>query len=200
MQSVDTNGSIDMIDGGMFAGKSTEVIRRIKKLTHDDIQYGLIVVKHSADDRYSATAIVTHAGVGYNAVPMKDLNKLIDIVSELKTKYVFIDEGQFYVDLCAVCLKLKSMGCKVTAAGLNYDFKKEWFPSMKALCDIADTRTTLKSVCRFCKGEGLYSKLLIKLSVSQEVQFNSSDEKKEVKKIIGGDDMYAPVCEKCYDL
>jgi len=178
-------GHIKISKGCMFSGKSTDLYKNIMKLTHEEIQHGLAVIKHSFDNRYSTTSIVTHNGLKYRAVSTNNLSNLLDSIDTLQIKYVFIDEGQFFEHLEMACYKLKQKGCTVMVAGLDMDFNKIPFPSMASLEKIADEVVTLTADCN-CGAKAIYSKLLVQKPEEGNV-------------VIGGADKYAPVCSACYD-
>lgn len=52
------SGRIEMIIGPMFAGKSTELIRRVKRLEISGKK--CLTIKYILDDRYSVDNISTH--------------------------------------------------------------------------------------------------------------------------------------------
>ena len=58
LKSMSQRGRIELIMGPMFAGKSTELLRRVKRLEISGKK--CLSIKYSADDRYSAECISTH--------------------------------------------------------------------------------------------------------------------------------------------
>jgi len=51
LRNLDQRGRIELIIGCMFAGKSTEMLRRVRK--HEITGKSVLTVKFSADQRYS---------------------------------------------------------------------------------------------------------------------------------------------------
>jgi len=82
--------------GTMFAGKSTELLRRCRK--HEITGKKVLKVKFSADRRYDAEAISTHNGVKDKAVPATNLCTDLG-ESWRKFDVIGIDEGQFFNDI-----------------------------------------------------------------------------------------------------
>lgn len=170
--------------GPMFAGKSTETVRRIKSLDHSEIQFGLLVIKHSFDDRYSKTNVVTHDNETYNAYPTNKLLDVVDYIKKFRIKHIFIDEGQFFDDLVDFCQALHDIDCVITVSGLDYTFNKEPFRPIKELSELADEVISLTATCSFCGKDAIYSKLLVEKPVEGNV-------------VIGGADKYKPSCSNC---
>ena len=73
------SGSIECICGGMFSGKSEELIRRVRRATYG--KQKVRVFKPLIDDRYSEDSVVSHDGKSVHAQPIewsKDILKLVD--------------------------------------------------------------------------------------------------------------------------
>lgn len=142
------DGWIETISGCMFAGKTEELIRRIKVL--EFAKKEIMVFKPVIDNRYSETKVVSHAG---SSVESFVINEAIEILEMVKptTQVVAIDEVQFFDnDICAVCNELADRGIRVMAAGLDTDFRGEPFGPMPKLMTEAEFVTKLAAVCNKC--------------------------------------------------
>ncbi len=142
------DGWIETISGCMFAGKTEELIRRIKVL--EFAKKEIMVFKPRIDDRYSQTRVVSHAGSSVESHVISDAAEILDMVKPT-TQVVAIDEAQFFDDnICDVCNELADRGIRVMAAGLDTDFKGEPFGPMPLLITEAEFVTKLVAVCNKC--------------------------------------------------
>lgn len=141
-------GWIELIVGPMFAGKSEELIRRVKTLSYTKMH--IIAFKPAIDDRYDKTAIASHNGAKYEAYAIKNAHSILEIVKS-DTQVVAIDEIQFFdMSIVSICEELADRGIRVIAAGLDLDFKGEPFGPMPELLARAEFVTKLTAVCTIC--------------------------------------------------
>lgn len=141
-------GWLEVITGPMFAGKSEELIRRIKTLSYTKMK--IIAFKPAIDDRYDKTAIASHDGAKYEAYAIKNAQSILELVKE-DTQVVAIDEIQFFdMSIVKICEELADRGIRVIAAGLDLDFKGEPFGPMPELLARAEFVTKLSAVCTVC--------------------------------------------------
>ena len=141
-------GWIEVITGPMFAGKSEELIRRIKTLSY--AHQKILAFKPSIDNRYDKSAIASHDGDKYEAFAIK---KAADIYNYVKpdTQVVAIDEVQFFgKEVIQICEDLADKGVRVIAAGLDMDFRGEPFGPMPELLARAEFVTKLTAACTVC--------------------------------------------------
>ena len=141
-------GTVEVISGCMFAGKTEELIRRIKvfEFAHKNI----LVFKPVIDDRYSATEVVSHAGSSVSSIVISSAKEILEHVKE-DTEVVAIDEAQFFdEDIIEVCNLLAGKGKRVVLAGLDTDFRGEPFGPMATLITQAEFVTKLTAVCTKC--------------------------------------------------
>lgn len=141
-------GWLEVITGPMFAGKSEELIRRVKTLSYTKMK--IIAFKPAIDDRYDKTAIASHDGAKYEAYAIKNAQSILELVKE-DTQVVAIDEIQFFdMSIVKICEELADRGIRVIAAGLDLDFKGEPFGPMPELLARAEFVTKLTAVCTVC--------------------------------------------------
>ncbi len=142
------DGWIETISGCMFAGKTEELIRRIKVL--EFAKKEIMVFKPVIDNRYSESKVVSHAGSSVESFIISDALEILDMIKPT-TQVVAIDEVQFFDDnVCAVCNELADRGIRVMAAGLDTNFKGEPFGPMPQLMTEAEFVTKLAAVCNKC--------------------------------------------------
>jgi len=141
-------GWIEVITGPMFAGKSEELIRRIRTLKYAN--KNIICFKPSIDDRYSETAIASHAGGRYKAYPIQKAEDMDKFVND-DTDVIAIDEVQFFgPEIIPLLDKYASKGIRVMCAGLDMDFRGEPFGVMPTLLAKAEFVTKLTASCKIC--------------------------------------------------
>ena len=143
-----SDGWVETISGCMFAGKTEELIRRIKVL--EFARKEILVFKPSIDNRYSDTMVVSHAGSSVESIVVKKASEILDYVKDT-TDVVAIDEVQFFdEEICEVCDTLANRGIRVMSAGLDTDFRGEPFGPMPKLITQAEFVTKLTAVCNKC--------------------------------------------------
>lgn len=137
-------GWIEVVCGGMFSGKTEELIRRAKR-AHIAGQE-IVIVKPTIDKRYSEDEIVSH---NENALP----SIIVDTADQIvlltgNAKVVCIDEAQFFDNrLIDVANTLANDGKRVIIAGLDMDFEGRPFDPMPQLLAIAEYITKLHAIC-----------------------------------------------------
>jgi thymidine kinase len=157
--STQRTGSLIVITGSMFSGKTEELIRRVRRAlyAHRSAQ----VFKHTIDTRSENTEIRSHNGVPYKALAVSTSEELLGKVEET-TDVVAVEEAQFFDEgIVEVCRRLADTGYEVFASGLDMDFKGEPFGPMPGLLAEADEVTKLRAICARCGREASRSQRLI---------------------------------------
>lgn len=175
------SGSIEVICGSMFSGKTEELIRRLKrsKIAKQKVE----IFKPGIDVRYSETDVVSHDATAIPSTPIESSNSLLLLVED-DVDVVGIDEAQFIDnDLAHVCVELANRGIRVIVAGLDMDFKGIPFGPMPALCAVADYVTKVHAICMKCGSPAVFSHRLVE------------DERRVM---LGETQEYEPLCRRCY--
>ncbi len=137
-------GWIEVVCGGMFSGKTEELIRRAKR-AHIAGQ-NVIVVKPAIDKRYSETEVVSHNETALPSILLDTADQIILLTGNADV--VCIDEAQFFDDrIVDVANSLANDGKRVIIAGLDMDFNGKPFGPMPFLLAIAEFVTKLHAVC-----------------------------------------------------
>ncbi len=137
-------GWIEVVCGGMFSGKTEELIRRAKR-AHIAGQE-VVVVKPAIDKRYSDTAVVSHNETSLPSILVDTADQIVLLTSSAKV--VCIDEAQFFDDrIIEVVNVLANDGKRVIVAGLDMDFEGKPFGPMPYLLAVAEYVTKLHAVC-----------------------------------------------------
>ncbi|XP_013724125.2 thymidine kinase a [Brassica napus] len=179
------SGAIHVITGPMFSGKSTSLLRRIKS----EISAGrsVAMVKSSKDTRYAKDSVVTHDGIGFPCWTLPDLMSFPDIFGQdayAKLDVIGIDEAQFFGDLYEFCCEVADDdGKTVIVAGLDGDYLRRSFGAVLDIIPLADSVTKLTARCEVCGQKAFFTLR------------KTCDTRTE---LIGGADVYMPVCRKHY--
>lgn len=171
-------GKIQLILGPMFSGKSTELIRRLKRF--QVAKYEVLIVKYAKDVRYDELSIATHDKQCLPAVAATHLTELS--IQAKNYDVIGIDEGQFFPDI-SWAETMANRGKIVVIAALDGTYKREPFANIMSLIPLAENVSKLSAVCMSCFGEAAFSKRIT--------------EEKSLE-VIGGADKYMAVCRTCY--
>ncbi|MHC1784299.1 MAG: thymidine kinase [Anaerolineaceae bacterium] len=153
------SGSIEVVCGSMFCGKTEELIRRLRRaaIARQKVQ----VFKPVIDNRYSNEKVTSHAGTDFQAIPIKASGELLAKLDE-DTTVVGIDEVQFFDDqIVEIIDRLANRGIRVIAAGLDLDFRGEPFGCMPALMAKAEQVDKLQAICMVCGEAGSRTQRLV---------------------------------------
>jgi len=168
---------ITLICGPMFAGKTEKLI-----LLSENIEGKKTIIKYNEDKRYTESdELISHNGrilKSSNCVNFIYANNLRDVV--LQSNIVFIDEGQFFGDLYDFCLQY--IDKQIFIAGLDFDFKQEYFKPIADIIPICEVIHKIKGICMKC--DRPESKHSIRTINSNEL-------------ILIGTSMYIAVCDDC---
>lgn len=147
-------GRIEVITGGMFSGKSEELVRRLRRAVI--AKRSVLAVKHSADDRYHPENIGCHTGETFKAHPYKTVEGIEKAARGMDV--LGIDEAQFFSpSLVGLCIGLADIGVRVIVAGLDMDSEGEPFGPIPHLMAVAESVTKLHAICIVCGGEASFS-------------------------------------------
>ncbi|TAH03662.1 MAG: thymidine kinase [Sphingobacteriales bacterium] len=174
-------GSIEVICGSMFSGKTEELLRRLKRaqIAKLDVQ----IFKPKTDTRYHETDVVSHNANSAQAISVETASAILIYGSNAHV--IGIDEAQFFDDeLPIVCQQLANKGIRVILAGLDMDFEGKPFGTMPILMAIAEEVTKVHAVCMRCGDSALYSYRLV-------------DNKNQL--LLGEKENYEPLCRTCYN-
>jgi thymidine kinase len=141
-------GSIEVICGPMFSGKTEELIRRARRaqIARQKVQ----IFKPSIDDRYHQNDVVSHSSLSMQALPVEHSREVIEKLYD-STRLVAIDEVQFFdQDILTVIKKLSRRGIRVICAGLDQDFKGNPFGPIPELLCMADRVDKIQAICTVC--------------------------------------------------
>jgi len=173
-------GSIEVICGSMFSGKTEELIRRMKRAQF--AKQTVEIFKPKIDTRYSDNEVVSHDKNSIRSTPVESSGSILLMTNDVDV--VGIDEAQFFDDgLVDVCNTLADQGIRIIIAGLDMDFRGVPFGPMPALCAIADDVYKVHAICVRCGNLAYVSHRLVK-----------SDK----RVLLGEMAEYEPICRECF--
>ncbi len=174
-------GRIEIISGGMFSGKSEELIRLLRRA--DIARQRVQVFKPLVDDRFAVEAVVTRDDRRLKAVPVATSEELLSNIS-IGCQVIGIDEVQFFDEgIVDVAQQLADAGLRIIAAGLDLDYLRRPFGPMPALLAVADVVSKMHAVCVRCGSTALYTQRIAGGDAQVEV----------------GDSSYEARCRVCYE-
>lgn len=141
-------GTVEVITGSMFSGKTDELIRRLRRarIARQKLQ----VFKPAIDNRFATSKVTSHAGSDFDATPVRGAGEIPALIEEATT-VVAIDEVQFFDDeIIPVVQRLADDGLRVIIAGLDTDFRGEPFGPMPTLMAQAEIVDKLHAICMVC--------------------------------------------------
>ncbi|HET8836280.1 MAG TPA: thymidine kinase [Gemmatimonadales bacterium] len=183
-------GWVEVISGVMFAGKSEELIRRVRRaiIARRRVQ----VFKSHLDARYTGLySVSSHDGTELDASPVDSAAEIFRLVRP-ESQLVAIDEAQFLdADVVPVVTTLAQRGVRVILAGTDTDFRGEPFGAMGDLMAIAEVVDKLQAICVVCGDPACRNQRLI----------NGKPARYESPTImVGGRESYEARCRHCHQV
>lgn len=181
-------GSLEVICGPMFSGKSEELIRRLRRATI--AQQGVVVFKPSIDNRLSTEHIVSHNGSRISAFAIHDTSEIIEYGMRDDVHVIGFDETQFFDNsIVPVICTLVEAGKRVIVGGLDLDFRGAPFGSMPLLMAIANQVTKLQAICTICGNDANFTQRLVDGQAARH---------DDPIILVGAQEAYQARCRQCY--
>lgn len=174
-------GSVEVITGSMFSGKTEELIRRLRRAQFAGLK--VEIFKPSVDRRYSESRVVSHDEKSISSTPVENASSILLLAGDCNV--VGIDEAQFFdSSIVMVCNELADQGKRVVVAGLDMDYTGKPFGPMPGLLSIAEYITKVHAICTRCGNLAQYS-------------HRKSSEEQQV--LLGEKNIYEPLCRECFN-
>ena len=154
-------GTLEVVTGSMYSGKSEELIRRLRRAEY--AKQKIVAFKHAIDNRYGENGVFSHENNSFRAYPVSDVSQMEEIMEKnVDAEVIGIDEVQFFgkkvVDFCK---KYVEYGKRVIVAGLDMSFRAEPYEPVPELMSIADQVDKLHAICMVCGKPAYASQRLI---------------------------------------
>jgi len=172
-------GYLSLIIGCMFAQKTTELLRRVRR--YKSIGYKVLLINYIGDTRYGVECVTSHDHQSEKAVCIKTLCEIDELVKDYNV--IAIDEGQFFTDLYKYVTQwTDNLNVHIVISGLDGTSDRNPFGDILRLIPFSEEVVRLNAFCAECSDGtlGVFSKYI--------------GTKNEIK--IGVD--YKPVCRKHY--
>ena len=180
-------GWIEVIVGSMYAGKTEELLRRVRRIEY--AKKTVIVFKPKIDNRYSETEVVSHNNERTKSIIISKGSDIKKYTKNLPYA-IAIDEVQFFGrDIIPVIEDLADRGVRIIVAGLDCDFRGEPFGIMPELMARAEYVTKLHAICQVCGGQATRTQRMI-----NGVPANYSDP----IILVGAKEQYEARCRHCH--
>ena len=174
-------GSIEVICGSMFSGKTEELIRRLRRTQFAKLR--VEIFKPKIDTRYSDDEVVSHDKTAIRSTPVDSSGSILLMAGDVDV--IGIDEAQFFDDgLVNVCMELANQGIRVIIAGLDMDFRGVPFGPIPALCAVAEDVYKVHAICVRCGSLAYISHRLVN---------------NDKRVLLGETAEYEPICRDCYN-
>lgn len=183
------DGWIEVICGSMFAGKTEELIRRIKRLQY--AKKNMLVFKPNIDNRFSLDEIVSHGGMSLKSIVVDNPMEILRNIDG-RVDAVAIDEIQFFSrEIVEVVDYLADKGIRVIVAGLDRDFRGEPFGALPQLLTKAEFVTKLTAICSVCGAPATRTQRLVN---NKPASYN------DPIVLVGASESYEPRCRHCHQV
>jgi thymidine kinase len=147
-------GRLEVIAGPMFAGKTEEMLRRVRRAVIAGLR--VRVITHALDTREGADRVASHAGLGYPSGSASSARELADAIGE-DADLVAIDEAHFFgAELVPVVGELADRGLIVVVAGLDVTFGGQPFEPLPSLMALAERVDKLTAICTVCGADAIF--------------------------------------------
>jgi thymidine kinase len=178
-------GRVEVISGPMFAGKTEELLRRVRRAMIAGRR--VTVVGHALDTRHAPDRLASHVGVAHPslaAATVIDLERAVPEGAEI----VAIDEAQFFgAELVAAVGRLADRGLTVVVAGLDVTFVGQPFEPMPSLMALAERVDKLTAICVVCGEEAVFH---------VRVATPTAPARELVSQHVGGTELYQARCRR----
>jgi thymidine kinase len=151
----EARGRVEVIAGPMFAGKTEELLRRVRRAAIAGRK--VLVVSHALDDRAGGARVASHAGLDAPSRAVASAAEVGMAVDEQTIDLVAIDEAQFFgLDLVPTVADLADRGLVVVVAGLDVTFTGQPFEPLPTLMALAERVDKLTAVCAVCGADAIF--------------------------------------------
>ncbi|MFB9310173.1 thymidine kinase [Agromyces hippuratus] len=181
------NGRLQVVCGPMFAGKSEELLRRVRRAQLAGL--AVEVVNHALDDRHAAARVASHSGLSIASRSVPDVDSLVELVGDRELDLLAIDEAQFFgTELVPAVSRLVLTGMSVVVAGLCVTFDGRPFEPLPSLMALAEDVTKLTAVCAVCGQDAVFHQRVLADDVA--------DARVATSEHVGGIESYQARCRQ----
>lgn len=183
-------GYLELILGPMWSGKTSMLFTCYRQFCF--CKLNVCVINFKADDRYSETMLSTHDKQMIPCIMGFSMEEILKTPENSKKinecDVILVNEGQFFHDIVEFTIQMvEKQHKKVYICGLDGDFKREKIGKLLDLIPLSDKVTKLRALCGKCKD-----------GTPAPFSFRNTNSTEQV--LIGADDIYVPLCRRCYQI
>ena len=185
-------GRLQVVCGPMFAGKSEELLRRVRRAQLAGL--AVEIVNHALDERHGAGRVASRSGLSVRSHAVPDVAALVRLVADQRLDLLAIDEAQFFgADLVAVVEDLVLRGVTVVVAGLCVTFDGRPFEPLPSLMALAEDVTKLTAVCTVCGEDAAFHQ---RVQEGEGTDDDVADARVASAEHVGGVETYQARCRR----
>ncbi len=178
-------GRVEVVAGPMFAGKTEELMRRVRRAVIGGRH--VVVLSHALDTREGSDRVASHAGLAYPSRSVASAQEIVGAVPA-ETDMVAIDEAHFFgPELVPVVMELAARGAVVVVAGLDVTFAGQPFEPLPSLMALAERVDKLTAICTVCGAEAIFH---------TRVEPTGAEGTELVPEHVGGSEKYQARCRR----
>jgi len=182
-------GRVEVIAGPMFAGKTEELLRRVRRASIAGRR--VVVISHALDDRAGGERVASHAGLDAPSRKAASAAEIEAAIGDEMPDMLAIDEAHFFgPELVPVVGDLAARGMVVVVAGLDVTFTGQPFEPLPALMALAERVDKLTSICTVCGEDAIYH---------TRVAPTPSSDPRLVTENVGGLETYQARCRRHFE-
>ena len=182
-------GWIEVVTGPMFAGKSEELLRRIKRLEYAKQKF--LVFRPRLDNRYSLDELVSHNKNRYKSILIDQASDILKYIRD-DINAVIVDEIQFLDEkIVKISEQLASKGLRVILGGLDTDFRGEPFEVTAKLIAISEFVNKLTAICVKCGSPATKTQRIVNQKPASYF---------DPIVVVGAEEQYEPRCRHCHEV
>jgi thymidine kinase len=182
------DGWIEVIAGSMYAGKTEELLRRVRRIQF--AKKKVLIFKPKIDNRYSSNEVVSHDNGRIESIDIETTEEIYTHCAPELPYAIAIDEVHFLgPEVIDVCENLADKGVRVIVAGLDKNFRGEPFGIMPELLARAEFVTKLDAICQVCGAPATRTQRLIN---GEPAHYNDPIIK------VGAKEQYEARCRHCH--
>jgi thymidine kinase len=180
-------GRVEVIAGPMFAGKTEELLRRVRRAVIAG--RAVRVITHALDTRGGSDRVASHAGLGHASEAVPSAGHIAGAVDD--AQIVAIDEAHFFgPELVAAVGDLAARDVVVIVAGLDVTFGGQPFEPLPSLMALAERVDKLTAICTVCGADAIFH---------TRISSSSADETDLVPEHVGGLEKYQARCRRHFE-
>lgn len=191
MSAPHSQGKIEVVTGCMFAGKTEEIMRRLRRA--EIANCNIEVFTPHIDDRFDREIIGSHNGKSWEATVVEMNQDGLETMREAsEADIIAVDEFNFFEpEFIPVLQALANSGVRVIVSGLDQNFRGEAFSPMDTLMAVADEVDKLSAICEVCGQDATRTQRLVD---GDPAAFE------EPTIQVGGEEAYQARCRDCHAL